>query len=94
MNNYYVYILASWRNWTFYIWVTNDLKRRISEHKEWLVKWFSKKYEVKQLVYYEQTSDVHSAISREKQLKKWRREWKLKLIKDFNINWRDLYYEL
>lgn len=90
MNSYYVYILASKRNGTLYVGVTNDLVRRFFEHKEKLIKGFTSKYNVDKLVYYEETDDVGAAINREKQLKKWRRKWKLDLIEKDNPNWRDL----
>jgi putative endonuclease len=93
MKNYYVYILASNRNGTLYIGVTNDLIRRVYEHKNNLVKGFTSKYKVHQLVYYEQTHDIQSALNREKQLKKWKRKWKLELIEEMNPNWQDLYKE-
>jgi len=91
---YYVYILASQRNGTLYIGVTFGLKKRVYEHKMGLVEGFTKKYKIHTLVYYESTSDVLSAIQREKQLKKWKREWKIKLIEKDNPQWRDLYYDL
>lgn len=87
--SYFVYILAS-DSGTLYIWVTNDLERRIYEHKNGLVEWFTKTYNCKKLVYFEETNDVHSSIEREKQLKKWNRAWKEKLIKDINPHWEDL----
>ena len=92
--SYYVYILASKRNGTLYIGVTNDLKRRVREHKNGLVKGFSKKYRVNNLVYYEETPDVISALTREKQMKKWKRNWKLKAIERDDPNWKDLSEEL
>ncbi len=90
MNTYYVYILASKRNGTLYIGVTNDLVRRISEHKSKEVAGFTKKYGVGILVYYETTNDINSAIAREKCLKKWERAWKLRMIEESNPMWRDL----
>lgn len=92
--NYYVYILASKRNGTLYIGVTSNLLKRVSEHKQKLVKGFTKKYNVDKLVYYEQTNSIISAIEREKQLKRWKRNWKLELIEKENPKWKDLYYEL
>ncbi len=89
--NYYVYILASARNGTLYIGITNDLKRRVYEHKTRTVKGFTEKYGVDMLVYYEQTNDSYSAIAREKQLKNWHRKWKLNLIESLNSEWKDLY---
>lgn len=87
---YYIYILASKKNGTLYIGVTNNLERRMYEHKNGLIKGFTKKYNIKNLVYYEETDDVSIAITREKQLKKWEREWKLKLIEKENPGWEDL----
>ena len=91
---YYVYILANKRNGTLYIGVTNDLIKRVFEHKEKLVEGFSKKYDLSLLVYFESTSDVNSAIQREKQIKSWNRAWKLRLIEKENPNWNDLYPKL
>ncbi len=91
MKKYYVYILASQRNWTLYIWITNDLLRRIYEHKNKLIDWFTKEYWVDKLVYFEETNDIKVALQREKSLKKWNRKWKLKLIEKFNPTWQDLY---
>ena len=94
MKEYYVYILASKRNGTIYIGVTNNLKKRIYEHREGLIGGFTKKYNVKILVYFESVSDINSALIREKQLKKWERKWKLELIEKKNPEWKDLYYDL
>ena len=91
---YYVYITASKRNGTLYIGVTSNLKKRVYEHKEGLVEGFTKKYNVDKLVYFETTNDINSAIQREKQLKKWKRDWKIKLIEKENPCWIDLYYNL
>ena len=91
---YYVYILASKKNGTLYIGVTSDLIKRIYEHKNELVKGFTKEYGVHNLVYFETTESVESAIAREKQLKKWNRAWKIRLIEKCNPDWRDLYSEL
>lgn len=77
-----------------YIGVTNDLIRRVWEHKNGLIEGFTKKYKVKYLVYYEETNDILSAIAREKQLKKWRRKKKIKLIENLNPQWKDLYETL
>ena len=88
--SYYVYLLSNWNNKVLYIGVTNDLERRIHEHRHKLVPGFTEKYNVRKLVYYEQTSDVISAISREKELKKWRREKKNALVNGVNPEWRDL----
>ena len=94
MKQYYVYILASKRNGTLYIGVTNNLIRRVYEHKNNFVQGFTSKYNVHRLVYYEATTDVESAILREKQMKKWKRKWKLNLIEEMNPDWKDLYYEI
>jgi putative endonuclease len=90
---YYVYILASKRNGTLYIGVTNDLIRRVYGHKTKIIKGFTEKYNVHKLVYFEQSGDIFAAIEREKQLKKWNRKWKLRLIEEENSDWKDLYYE-
>jgi putative endonuclease len=90
MKTYYVYILASGKNGTLYVGVTNDLLRRIQEHREGSADGFTKKYGIKQLVYYQETQDVLSAIQREKQLKKWNRLWKLRVIEEMNPDWKDL----
>lgn len=94
MKTFYVYILASKRNGTLYIGVTDNLIRRVHEHKNKLVLGFTQKYKVHILVYFEQTSDVNEALKREKQLKKWRRRWKLELIEKENPGWEDLYLKL
>ncbi len=94
MKSYYVYILANKRNGTLYVGVTNDLLKRIEQHKNGVVEGFTKKYGIKNLVFFEETTDVNSAISREKQIKKWRRDWKIKLIEEKNPKWKDLYYKL
>jgi len=88
--SYYVYILANKRNGTLYIGVTNDLERRVWEHKQGLAEGFTKKYGVKMLVYFEDFGSIHDAIHRETQMKKYRREWKLNLIQQKNAVWRDL----
>jgi putative endonuclease len=93
MKTYYVYILASEKNGTIYVGVTNDLFRRVSEHKNKEVQGFTSKYTVDKLVYYEPTNDVSAAIQREKQLKAWKRKWKLELIEEQNPDWHDLYYD-
>ena len=86
----FVYILASSQNGTLYSGVTNNLERRIYEHKQHLNKGFTGKYDVTKLVHFEQTNSIDSAIAREKQLKQWRRGWKLDLIEAHNPRWRDL----
>ena len=87
---YYVYILTNWNNRVMYIGITNDLERRLYEHKNKLAKGFTEKYNVNKLVYYEISSDVNSAIAREKEIKKWRREKKNNLVLSANSEWRDL----
>ena len=87
---YYVYILSSKRNGTLYIGVTNDLERRLYEHRNNLIEGFTNKYNVHHLVYFQDVNDIQSALQREKQLKRWTRKWKLELIEKFNPEWRDL----
>ena len=94
MRYYYVYIMASKRNGTIYVGVTNDLVGRVYQHKNDMVDGFTKRYGVHSLVYYEQAEEICSAIEREKQLKKWNRKWKLELIEKVNPEWKDLYEEL
>jgi putative endonuclease len=95
MNKYsYVYIITNKRNGTLYIGVTSNIIKRIYEHKNRLVDGFSKKYNLHKLVYYEQYSDIKTAIEREKQIKKWERLWKLKLIEKTNPKWIDIYNEI
>jgi putative endonuclease len=92
MRRYYVYILASKRNGTLYVGVTNDPGKRVWLHKGNLVEGFTKRYNVHILVYYEQFRDIRNAIRREKRIKKWNRKWKLRLIETANPEWKDLYY--
>jgi putative endonuclease len=94
MRQYYVYILANKRNGTLYIGITNNLTKRIYEHKNNLIEGFTKKYNIHNLVYYEITNDIRSALAREKRLKKWKRRWKLELIEKSNPKWEDLYNDL
>jgi len=94
MKMYYVYILASKPNGVTYIGTTNDLLRRVKEHKDGLVEGFTKKYRVKRLVYYESTPYHVAAIEREKQMKEWKRKWKVELIEKMNPEWKDLYEDL
>lgn len=91
MKEYYVYILAKGRNSTFYTGFTENLAKRVWEHKNELADGFSKKYGIKTLVYYEVFDNYEGALFREKQLKKWRRDSKMKLIESINPNWNDLY---
>ncbi len=88
---YYVYILASQRNGTLYVGVTNDLVRRVGEHRDGLVEGFTRRYGVKMLVHYEVFGEIAVAIDREKRLKRWRRRWKLDLIEAHNPTWKDLW---
>ena len=91
---YYVYILASKKNGTLYTGVTNDLVRRVYEHKHNMIEGFTKKYKVHHLVYFEIAEDISSAIHREKCIKRWKRIWKIELIEKSNPLWKDLYYDL
>jgi putative endonuclease len=94
VKQFYVYILASQRNGTLYIGVTSDPIKRVHEHKNNLVSGFTEKYNVHKLVYFETTDNIDSAIRREKQIKKWNRDWKIELIEKDNPDWRDLYLDL
>jgi putative endonuclease len=88
---FYVYILASQRNGTLYTGVTSTLVQRVWQHKNNVIEGFTTKYNVKILVYYETHDNAESAITREKRIKKWRRNWKLRLIEESNPHWKDLY---
>jgi putative endonuclease len=90
----YVYILASARYGTLYVGVTSDLVGRIWQHKEGAADGFTKKYGIKQLVWFETHAEMVSAITREKQIKKWNRTWKIELIQQENPHWRDLYEDI
>jgi putative endonuclease len=92
--SHYVYILASRIGGTLYIGVTNDLVRRVGEHKLKIAEGFTKKYEVSRLVYFEAFDQIEFAIQREKRLKKWPRAWKISLIEKQNPDWIDLYPEI
>jgi putative endonuclease len=94
MQQYYVYILASKKNGTMYVGVTGDLIKRIYEHKQNLIDGVTKKYGVHDIVYYEVHNEIEEAITREKQIKKWNRNWKLRLIEERNPDWKDLYNEI
>jgi putative endonuclease len=87
----FVYMLASRKNGTLYIGITNDLIKRTWEHKDEVIEGFTEKYSVKLLVWFEQHDTIESAIYKEKQLKKWNRSWKLNLIEKTNPKWQDLY---
>jgi putative endonuclease len=91
---YYVYILSNRRNGALYTGVTSELPGRAWQHKEKVVEGFTKKYGISCLLFYEAHSNPESAIRREKQIKKWRREWKINLIEEFNPAWRDLFDEI
>ena len=92
--SYWVYILASRPRGTLYVGVTNDLVRRVTEHREGSVPGFTKDYGVKMLVYFEEHTDVEAAIDREKKLKRWARAWKIDLIRSKNPDWRDLFVDI
>ena len=91
---YYVYILASRRHGTLYTGVTNDLIRRVQEHREKMLPGFTKRYGVVRLVYFEMFGEIGEAIAREKKLKRWRRDWKIALIEENNLDWGDLWPRL
>ena len=94
MKTYYVYILASRPGGALYVGVTNDLVRRVYEHREGLVDGHTKRYRIHQLVHFEPFPDVRDALQREKNIKKWPRVWKTRLITEQNAGWRDLYEEI
>ena len=94
MENYCVYILANKQNTVLFTGVTNNFLRRIIEHKTKTVKGFTEKYNLNKLVWFEQTKDIKLAIHREKQIKKWRRNWKNELVEEKNPLWKDLFYEI
>lgn len=92
-DHYYVYILASQKNGTLYVGFTTNLARRVKEHKDDLNEGFTKKYQVHNLVYYELVEGFDWAVKREKQIKKWNRAWKIRLIEEKNYEWKDLYLD-
>ena len=92
--SYFIYILTNFEETTFYIGVTSNLQKRIWQHKNKFVKGFTEKYNLNKLVYYEQTNSVETALNREKQLKRWHRDWKINLIKEFNPTFKDLYEDI
>ena len=94
METYYVYMMANKHNNVLYIGVTNNLIRRVYEHKRGLSHGFTKKYNCHKLVWFQQTNDITSAITQEKQMKKWQREYKENVIREMNPEWKDLYAEL
>jgi putative endonuclease len=93
-HQYFVYLLTNWNNKVMYVGMTNDLVRRVHEHKTKAVKGFTETYNVHKLVYFEETPDVNAAITREKEIKKWRREKKNALVIQANPEWRDLAVDL
>ena len=93
-SSYYAYIMASRRNGALYIGVTNDLLRRVSEHKQGLIEGFTQRYQVHSLVYYTEISDINAAIAHEKRLKGWKRSKKVALIEDQNPTWQDLWEKI
>jgi len=94
MKNYYVYIICNKQNGTLYTGVTSDLIKRVYEHKNNLLDGFTKKYKIHRLVWYEMHETAEAAITREKQIKKWNRKWKLELIEKDNPEWNDLYEDI
>lgn len=94
MKNYYVYILTNEKNGTLYIGITSNLIKRIQQHRNKIADGFTKRYNIYKLIYYEQTENINSALIREKALKKWNRNWKIRLIEESNPNWRDLYFNI
>jgi putative endonuclease len=90
----YIYIMSNKQNGTLYVGVTSDIAKRVFEHKNHLAESFTAKYHLNNLVYYEIFDDINNAILREKQIKKWHRAWKLKLINAFNPEWKDLYDDI
>jgi len=92
--NYWIYILTNFNNTTFYIGVTNNLIRRVYEHKNEMLDGFTKRYKLKKLIYFEEYPDPKEAIAREKQLKNWHRQWKINLIKSTNPDFEDLYNKI
>jgi putative endonuclease len=92
--SFWVYILASRRNGTLYVGMTNDLVRRVFDHREKICGGFTAVYEVTRLVYFERHATAEEAIAREKRVKRWRRQWKLELIERDNPQWRDLWEDI
>jgi putative endonuclease len=93
-HNYYVYMMTNKRNGTLYTGMTNDLVRRVYEHKHGMLDGFTKQYGLKTLVWFEHHTDVNEAIKREKNIQAWKRQWKLELIEKANPDWNDLYEEI
>ncbi len=91
---WYIYILTNKRNWTLYAWVISNIIQRVYQHKNKQIKWFTQRYWINKLVYYEIFDDIKNAIEREKQIKWWNRRTKLRLIESVNPDWKDLYYSI
>lgn len=94
MHNYYVYIMANKPSGVLYVGVTSNLAKRVYEHKNNITSGFTSKYKLYKLVYYDHTNDVNAAITHEKRLKKWKRQWKIDLITELNPTWEDLYHKI
>ncbi len=94
MKNYYVYIMTNSEDGTLYIGITNDLLRRVIEHKLKINEGFTNQFNLDKLVWFDQTNDIHVAIKKEKQMKKWKREYKINTIEESNPDWDDLFYEI
>ena len=94
MKQSFLYIMSNKKKGTIYVGVTGNLSARVWEHKNNVIEGFTKKYNLHKLVYFEQCEDIRVAIQREKQIKKWKRGWKLELIEKLNPNWKDLYEEI
>ncbi len=94
MSGYCVYIMASGRNGTLYAGMTNDLAQRVRKHKKGTASEFTKQYDVKKLVYYEKYKSMEEALVREKQMKSWKRQWKMRLVDHCNPEWKDLWEDL
>src|ERR1700679_625379 len=94
VHNYYVYIMTNKPSGVLYVGVTNNLARRVYEHKNNLTGGFTNKYKLYKLVYFDHSTDINAAIAHEKTVKKWHRQWKLDLITKFNPTWEDLYYKI
>lgn len=94
MHDYYVYIMTNKPKGTLYVGVTNNLSRRVFEHKNNITKGFTSKYKLYKLVFYNYSPDINAAIEYEKRVKKWNRQWKIELVEDFNPRWDDLYNQI
>lgn len=94
MHHYYVYIMTNKPNGVLYVGFTNNLAKRVYEHKNNITAGFTSKYKLYKLVYYDYTNDVNAAIAHEKRLKKWNRQWKIDLVTKFNPSWADLFYKV